>query len=140
MSNNNILPGEEKEGHYGGGFVNEPQYGLPHPQPPPPPPFVSHPKPSMQSMSNKFRKNGPNKIMYPPKNGPIANAKRLGIPIRDLPEYDPHDEIYGDPALSQNIMIKYAQTLSQLTSMGFKDQDRNLRHLLRLGDSKDLLM
>eukprot|EP01084_Bolivina_argentea_P212279 360866_1 len=137
-------PAVMAQGHWGGGslshdpFVNHDVQ--PNNEPPPDMPFVSHPKPSMDSMSNKFRAKGPNKIMYPPKNGPIANAKRLGISIGDLPEYDPHDEIYGDPALSQNIMLKYAQELSQLTAMGYTDQNRNLRHLLRLGNSEDLLM
>ena len=82
---------------------------------------------------------GPNKLMYPPKNGPIAVAKRLGIPINQLPAFDPHDEITGDPMIHKNLLLKYAQELSTLTMMGYNDQNRNLRSLIRLGGIEQVM-
>ena len=77
--------------------------------------------------------------MYPPKNGPVALAKHLKISINQLPEFDPHDEISGDPIITQNLSLKYAQQLSQLTMMGYNDQERNLRQLLRKGDINEVI-
>lgn len=95
-------------------------------------PFPEHDKPSMKSMSNKFRKKGPNKIMYPPKNGPKALASRLGIALDQIPGRDPHDEISGDVEVTKEITLKYQEELSQLSMMGYVDRDKNLRHLLRM--------
>merc|ERR1712228_701808 len=101
---------------------------------------MGHPAPSLKSMSNKFRQKGPNVIMYPPKNGPVAICKRLKIPIDKLPAVDPHDEICGNPIIAQEIPLKYAEELSVLTAMGFNDHNKNLRTLLRLKDSEDRIM
>eukprot|EP00485_Elphidium_margaritaceum_P002476 CAMPEP_0202690032 /NCGR_PEP_ID=MMETSP1385-20130828/5170_1 /ASSEMBLY_ACC=CAM_ASM_000861 /TAXON_ID=933848 /ORGANISM="Elphidium margaritaceum" /LENGTH=860 /DNA_ID=CAMNT_0049345259 /DNA_START=20 /DNA_END=2602 /DNA_ORIENTATION=- len=98
---------------------------------PPPMPFKEHPKPSNKSMSNKFRPKGPNKIMYPPKNGPIAVSKRLNIPLKQIPVFDPHDEISGNLEEQQKITVQYGNKLSYLSEIGQVDHDRNLRLLLR---------
>eukprot|EP01084_Bolivina_argentea_P019373 36028_1 len=100
--------------------------------PPPDMPFQSHGKPSMKSMSNKFREKGPNKIMYPRKNGPIAKAKRLGISLLSIPAFDPDDEIFGNIELTKQISLKYANELSQLSLMSFNNHNKNLRYLYRL--------
>merc|ERR1719319_394952 len=83
-------------------------------------------------MSNKFRQKGPNKIMYPPKNGPRAVAKRLGLSTAQIPAHDPHDEITGNALHTQRVGVRYGQELAQLSSMGYTDTNRNLRHLLKL--------
>eukprot|EP01083_Nonionella_stella_P196453 722831_1 len=55
-------------------------------------PFSDHPYPSLLSLSNKFRQKGPNRIMYPRKNGPIAMIKKYGgNQLIDLPPYYPFD-------------------------------------------------
>ena len=77
--------------------------------------------------------------MYPPKNGPIAIAKHLNIPINQLPAFDPHDEITGDPLFNQQLSLKYAQELSTLTMMGYNDQSKNLRQLLRIGGIEQVM-
>lgn len=77
--------------------------------------------------------------MYPPKNGPIAIAKHLNIPINQLPAFDPHDEITGDPLVNANLSLRYAQELSTLTMMGYIDQSKNLRQLLRIGGIEQVM-
>eukprot|EP01083_Nonionella_stella_P122095 367158_1 len=92
------------------------------------------PQPSMQNMSNQFTNKNTSVVMYPPKNGPIAIAKRLNIPIHKIPDIDPHDEILGDPITNNSLTLKYAQELAHLTMMGFSDVTLNLRYLSRLND------
>eukprot|EP01084_Bolivina_argentea_P147620 258248_1 len=45
----------------------------------------------------------------------------------------------GDPFVAQNIALKYAQELSSLSMMGFNDQTKNLRNLMRLGDAMKVI-
>ena len=77
--------------------------------------------------------------MYPPKNGPIAIAKRLKIPLNQIPSFDPHDEITGDYQVLQNLTLKYTEQLSQLQLMGITDQTRNLRRLNKLNNVEQVI-
>ena len=101
-------------------------------------PFKDHPAPSMINLSNKFRQKGPNKIMYPPKNGPIALIKKYGgDPFNgmDLPIYDPFDELTFE--IEQEIITKYNQELTSLNAMGYKNKLQNIRALNRHKTLKD---
>eukprot|EP01084_Bolivina_argentea_P151646 264689_1 len=99
------------------------------------PPEFRNDQPNKGSTNNQFRKPGQNVIQYPPKNGPIAVANRLNIPIDKLPDIDPYDQLFADPYLLKSISLKYAETLHHLTMMGFTDQNKNLRNLFRLSNS-----
>ena len=80
-------------------------------------------------------------MMYPAKNGPRAVAKRVGIRQDQISANDPHDEITGDAQRTQKIAIRYGQELAQLSSIGNNDMQRNLRHMVKLGDGcKDVMM
>ena len=93
-------------------------------------PFKDHPAPSMINLSNKFRQKGPNKIMYPPKNGPIALIKKYGgDPMTDLPIYDPFDELTFE--IEQEIATQYSKELTSLQAMGYKNHLQNMRALNR---------
>ncbi len=69
--------------------------------------------------------------MYPRKNGPIAIAKRLNIPISSIPNPDPNDEIFGNYKLTEELNLKYANELSHLSLMGYTNHSKNLRYLYR---------
>eukprot|EP01084_Bolivina_argentea_P296094 509909_1 len=98
-------------------------------------PFANHPFPSLINLSNKFRQNGPNRIMYPPKNGPIAMIKKYGgNPLTDLPAYDPFDELTFHT--EQIIKQKYEYELSILQQMEFRNELQNIRALNRNGSIK----
>lgn len=64
--------------------------------------------------------------------GPKAIASRLGIALDQVPGHDPHDEICGDYQVLQQINVQYADALSTLSMMGYVDQNKNLRYLLRM--------
>ena len=93
-------------------------------------PFKDHASPSLINLSNKFRQKGPNRIMYPPKNGPVALIKKYGgDPLIDLPIYDPFDELTME--IEQEICIKYSHELISLQAMGYKNKLQNIRALNR---------
>ena len=68
-------------------------------------------------------------VLWP---GPKAIASRLGIALDHVPGHDPHDEICGDPKVTQAMILKYGTELGKLSMMGFNDQNKNLRHLMRM--------
>ena len=82
---------------------------------------------------------GPNKVFYPPKNGPIAVAKRLNIPIDKIPEIDPNDELLGDSNVFQKISAQHEKNSCQLAMMGFDDKLKNLRYLMRINDLQQVI-
>eukprot|EP01083_Nonionella_stella_P287150 977368_1 len=95
-------------------------------------PFKEHPYPSLHNLSNKFRQKGPNKIMYPPKNGPVALIKKYGgDPCTDLPPYDPFDEL--TQAIEERILKEYSHELRSLHAMNHTNELQNIRSLARHG-------
>ncbi len=93
-------------------------------------PFKDHPYPSLINLSNKFRQKGPNKIMYPPKNGPVAMIKKYGgNPSTDLPPYDPFDELTIE--IENKTKKEYEHELRGLIAMQCKNELQNIRALNR---------
>jgi len=93
-------------------------------------PFKEHAYPSLKPLSNKFRQKGPNRIMYPPKNGPVALIKKYGgDPLRDLPIYDPFDELTVE--IERQIEQTSQQELTTLHAMGHTNKLQCIRALHR---------
>ncbi|ETO36215.1 skeletrophin [Reticulomyxa filosa] len=73
--------------------------------------------------------------MYPPKNGPRALAKHIGMDEKYLPKIDLHDELTEERV--DMCRKRFGETLSQLSAMGYDDQLRNVRSVLRHHGDKD---
>lgn len=103
-----------------------------------PMPYSMHPTPSLVKDSNKFRQNGPNRIMYPSKNGPVANIIKCGgDPNIDLPNIDPFDELTHDIQLK--IDIQFASELHILFTKKFNNHLQNVRSFTRNKDMNEVI-
>ena len=95
-------------------------------------PYNEHHKPNLKPMSNRFRTSlffeifvfsfirrllflfflfcfvlldGPNKYIYPPKNGPFGTCRRLDIDPRNYPKhYDMEDELFNNSLLPKDFV------------------------------------
>ncbi|ETO17096.1 skeletrophin [Reticulomyxa filosa] len=77
-------------------------------------------------------------VMYPPKNGPRALAKRLDIDESHLPDIDVNDELTD--SLIEACRQNYGEEMTTLNIMGYMDELRNIRSLLRHKGNVDLVV